>query len=117
LFTLNNTKVVSETVITERSDVRIGKVLSSAGAFTQSGQRNLEVGIANLGTAPIDDSSSVMEYLMRINTSEQGRIFISADGVFNFDRRLIGEYQAINAVLSDNGGTAIKYTNFEIVNN
>jgi hypothetical protein len=117
LFALNNTKVVAETVVAERSDIRIGKVLTSAGVFTQSGQRNFEVGLANLGTAPIDSSSSVMEYLMRVNNSEQGRIFIGADGAFNFDRRLTGEFQAINAVFSDNGGTAIPFTNFEIVNN
>lgn len=117
LFSLNNTKVVSETVVAERSDVRIGKVLTSAGVFTRSGQRNLEAGLANLGTAPIDSSSSLMEYLMRVNNSEQGRVFIGADGTFNFDRRLTGELQAINAVFSDNGGTAIPFTNFEIVNN
>jgi len=117
LFTLNNIKVTQETVVAERSDVRIGKVLTSAGVFTGTSDRNLETGVANLGTAPIDSSSSVMDYLMRVNTSEQGRIFISASGVFNFDRRLIGEFQAINAVLSDAGGTAIPFTDFEIVNN
>jgi len=117
LFTLNNIKVNQDTVIAERSDQRIAKVLSSAGVFTGASDRNLEVGVANLGTAPIDSSSSVMDYLMRVNTSEQGRIFISASGVFNFDRRLIGEFQSINAVLSDTGGTAIQFTDFEIVNN
>jgi hypothetical protein len=117
LFTLNNIKVNQDVVVAERSDLRIGKVLSSAGVFTGASDRNLEAGVANLGTAPIDSSSSVMDYLMRVNTSEQGRIFISANGVFNFDRRLVGEFQAINAVLSDAGGTAIPYTDFEIVNN
>jgi hypothetical protein len=116
LFTLNNIKVPADAVVAERSDVRIGKVLTSAGVFTRPTERNLEVGEANLGNAPIDSSSSVMEYLMRVNNSEQGRIFIGASGTFNFDRRLIGEYQAINAVLSDAGGTAIPFTNFEIVN-
>jgi hypothetical protein len=117
LFQLNNIKVNQDVVVAERSDVRIGKVLTSVGVFTGSSDRNLEAGVANLGTAPIDSSSSVMDYLMRVNTSEQGRIFISASGVFNFDRRLVGEFQAINAVLSDAGGTAIPYTDFEIVNN
>ena len=116
LFQLNNIKVNQDVVVAERSDVRIGKVLTSAGVFAGVADRNLEVGVANLGTAPIDSSSSVMDYLMRVNTSEQGRIFVSASGVFNFDRRLIGELQSINAVLSDAGGTAIPFTDFEIVN-
>jgi hypothetical protein len=44
-------------------------------------------------------------------------VFIKADGTFAFDRRLLGELQDLDAVLSDAGGTAIPYTDFEIVNN
>ena len=117
LFELNNRKIVGSTVVAQRSDQRIDTVLSDNSLFTRPGQRDLEVGIANLGTAPIDNSSSVLEYLMRINNSEQGRVFVKADGTFAFDRRLIGEVQDLDAVLSDAGGTAIPYSSFEIVTN
>jgi hypothetical protein len=116
LFRLNNTKVAAGSAIPERSDVRINKVLSSVNAFSKPGQRVLEEGVANLGNAPIDGSSSVLDYLMRVNNSEQGRIFMKADGTFAFDRRLLGELQDLDAVLSDAGGTAIRYSSFEIVN-
>jgi hypothetical protein len=44
-------------------------------------------------------------------------VFIKADGTFAFDRRLLGELQDLDAVLSDAVGTAIPYSSFEIVNN
>ena len=117
LFRLNNTKIASGSVVPERSDVRIDKVLSSVGAFGKPGQRVLEAGVANLGNAPIDSSSSVMEYLMRVHTSEQGRIWVDGAGRFHFDRRLVGKLQAIDGYLSDVAGTAIPYTTFDIVSN
>jgi hypothetical protein len=117
LFRLNNTKIAAGSVTPQRSDVRIDSVLSSVNAFGKAGQRVLEEGVANLGNAPIDGSSSVMEYLMRINTSEQGRIWVDGAGNFHFDRRLLGKLQAINGYLSDTGGTAIPFTTFDIVSN
>ena len=117
LFRLNNTKISATTVTPERSDVRVNKVLSSVGAFSRPGQRVLETGIAKLGSAPIDDSSSVLEYLLRVHNSEQGRIWVDGAGNFHFDRRLLGELQAIDGYLSDAGGTAIPYTTFDIVSN
>jgi hypothetical protein len=117
LFRLNNTKVAAGAVTPERSDVRINKVLTSVGAFSRPGQRVLEAGIANLGSAPIDASSSVLEYLMRVHTSEQGRIWVDGAGNFHFDRRLVGDLEEIDGYLSDVAGTAIPYTTFDIVSN
>ena len=117
LFRLNNTKIASGSVVPERSDVRINKALSSVNAFSKPGQRVLEEGAANLGNAPIDASSSVLEYLMRVHTSEQGRIWVDGAGNFHFDKRLLGELQAIDGYFSDVAGTAIPYTTFDIVSN
>jgi hypothetical protein len=117
LFRLNNTKIPAGSVVPERSDLRIDKALTSVNAFGKPGQRVLEQGVANLGSAPIDASSSVMEYLMRVHTAEQGRIWVDGSGNFHFDKRLIGKLQSINAYLSDTGGTAIPYTTFDIVSN
>ena len=117
LFRLNNTKVAAGAVTPERSDERIEKVLTSVGAFSRPGQRVVQTGIANLGSAPIDSSSSVLEYLMRVHTSEQGRIWVDGAGNFHFDRRLTGDFQAIDGYLSDVVGTAIPYTTFDIVSN
>jgi len=115
LFTLDKKQIPSGPVTPERSDVRIGKALSSVGAFNRPGQRILEEGIAKLGSAPVDSSSTVLQYLMRVQLPEQGRIWVDGAGNFHFDRRLVGELEAIEAYLSDAGGTAIHYTTFDIV--
>jgi hypothetical protein len=117
LFGLNNTKIAEGAVTPERSDVRVNKVLTSVGAFSRPGQRVLEAGIAKLGSAPIDASSSVLEYILRVHNSEQGRVWVDGAGNFHFDRRLVGELEAIDGYLSDAGGTAIPYTTFDIVSN
>jgi hypothetical protein len=117
LFSLNNRKTPLFTTVAQRSDQRITKVFDEAGLFTNTGKRDLEVGIANLGTARVDESASILEYLQRINNSEQGRIFIKGNGTFAFDRRMIGELENFDAVLSDAGGTAIKYSSFDVVSN
>lgn len=116
LFTMNNIVVTNFTPAVQYSGARIGTVLNNAGLFAQAGDRDIDTGIAKLGTAPIDQSATVLEYLQRINVAEMGRIFIKANGAFAFDRRLTGDYQAIEATLADTGGTAIPFTEFEIVN-
>ena len=117
LFTLNNSKTTYFTATAERSDTRINTVLSNAGVFSKSGQRVLETGLANLGTAPVDETASVLEYILRINNSEQGRVWVDGSGNFHFDRRLVGELQSVEATFADTGGTAIPFTTFDIVNN
>jgi len=117
LFGLNNSKTTFFTATAERSDTRINTVLTNAGVFAKDGQRILETGVANLGTAPVDETASVLEYLLRINNSEQGRVWVDGSGNFHFDRRLVGELQSIDATLADTGGTAIPFTTFDIVNN
>jgi hypothetical protein len=117
LFSLNNIKTPSFTTTVQYAGARINTVLDNAGLFTRTGDRDIDTGVAKLGTAPVDQSASVLEYLQRINNSEQGRFFIEANGQFAFDQRLTGVYQAIDATLSDNGGTAIPFTEFDIVSN
>jgi len=117
LFGLNNSKTTFFTATAERSDTRINTVLTNAGVFSKDGQRILETGLANLGNAPVDETASVLEYILRINNSEQGRVWVDGSGNFHFDRRLVGELQSIDATLADTGGTAIPFTTFDIVNN
>jgi hypothetical protein len=117
LYSLNNIKTPAFTPSVQYAGARINTVLTNAGLFTKPDDRDINTGIAKLGTAAVDESASVLEYLQRINNSEQGRIFIKANGAFAFDQRLIGEYQAIEATLADTGGTAIPFTEFDVVSN
>lgn len=115
LYRLANQQIPGGAVTPERSDLRIDKALTSVGAFTRPGQRVLETGVAYLGSAPIDNSTKVLDYLLRVHLPEQGRIWVDGSGNFHFDRRLLGELQNIECYFSDVAGTAIPYTSFEIV--
>jgi hypothetical protein len=115
LFQLNNITTATFTPTVEYTGERINTVLTNAGLFTGTGQRDIATGVGKLGTAPVDGSASVIESLQRLNGSELGRVFIKADGAFAFDQRLTGDFQAIEATLADTGGTAIPFTEFEII--
>ena len=115
LFNMNNITTTSFTPTVQYTGDRMRTVLDNAGLFTRPGDRDMDTGVGKLGTAPVDASASVIEYLQRLNGSELGRFFVKADGSFAFDQRLTGVYQAIDATLADTGGTAIPFTEFEIV--
>lgn len=117
LFNMNNITTTSFTPTVQYTGDRIRTVLDNAGLFTRPGERDIATGVGRLGTAPVDGSASVIEYLQRLNGSELGRFFIKADGSFAFDQRLTGDLQAIEAILADTGGTAIPFTEFDIVSN
>lgn len=114
LFKANNVKLGAQTIVAERSDQRITKILDSVNLFV--GNRALDTGVANLGTAPMDVGASVIDYLARINNSEQGRIFINKSGVFTMQSRVGRKLGNTVATLSDTGSN-VKYQSFEIVNN
>jgi hypothetical protein len=115
LFNMNNIETKTFTPIVQYTGDRMRTVLDNAGLFTKPNDRDIDTGIGKLGTAPVDASAKVIEYLQRLNGSELGRFFIKADGSFAFDQRLTGVFQAIDATLADTGGTAIPFTEFEIV--
>lgn len=114
LFRLATRQIPGGAVTPERSDLRIDKALTSVGAFSRPGQRVLETGLAYLGSSPIDNSTTVLDYLMRVHLPEQGRVWVDGAGNFHFDRRLVGELQNIECYFSDVAGTAVPYTSFEI---
>lgn len=116
LFQLNNVKVPDQTVIVERSDQRIEKLLTSVGAF--SGIRDLAVGAANLGLAPVDVGASMLDQINRVNNSERGRIFVSRTGRLTMHKRVDRELTATVATLTDVvTDSNVRFMSFEIANN
>lgn len=114
LFKANNVKIPAQVTVAERTDQRITKVLDGAGMFPAN--RTLDVGVGNLGTAPIDGNTSVRDYLGRINASEAGRVFVSRSGRLTMQKR-IGAIQVNLALTVSDNGTNVGYTHFEIANN
>lgn len=114
LFKANNAKLPEIVYVAQRSDERIVTLVDSAGMFTPA-LRNLDVGVANLGRAPIPAGTSLQQALAIVNNSEQGRVFISRSGVLTFHKRIGREPRAPLATLTDTSKDG--YQTFEIVNN
>jgi hypothetical protein len=106
------------TPVAQRSDERVVTVLTrpEVNVFTSAGQRVIESGDANLGTQSVEAGVKVGDYFDRIQTAEQGRIFITRDGKFAFQRRVPTRAVAGTPLeFSDTTGSGIPFRNFEVV--
>ena len=89
---LANTTLVAHTVTQELTNARINTVLDYTEVLYQ-GARNIGTGSSTLGASAsssgfnIADGTNLLTYLQLVNTSEQGYLFISADGTLTFKGR------------------------------
>lgn len=74
--------------------------------------RDIDPGIANLSTYPIDANSNAMSYLQKIGSSEPGLVFVDKEGKFTFRDRATA---VTSASLIAFGGTGIPFQNLEVV--
>lgn len=104
---LANTTLVAHTVTTELTDARINTVLDYTEVAYQ-GARNIGTGSSTLGASAtssgfnIADGTNLLTYLQLVNTSEQGYLFIAADGTLTFKGR--------SSVLNPVAGATFSYT-------
>jgi hypothetical protein len=113
--TFNNIKLAAQSTTQESSGVRINTVLNSAGVLTSSSERNVATGVAIIGAVPIEDGASLQDYLLRIQNCEYGRMFMSRNGAFIAQSRVLPEVINLAATLSDTG-SGIEYDTFDIAN-
>ena len=104
---LANTTLVAHTVTAETTNARINTVLNYTEVAYQ-GARNIGTGSSTLGASAtssgfnIADGTNLLTYLQLVNTSEQGYLFISADGTLTFKGR--------TSVLNPVSGATFSYT-------
>jgi hypothetical protein len=104
---LANTTLVAHTVTAETTNARINTVLNYTEVAYQ-GARNIGTGSSTLGASAtssgfnIADGTNLLTYLQLVNTSEQGYLFISADGTLTFKGR--------SSVLNPVSGATFSYT-------
>jgi hypothetical protein len=104
---LANTTLVAHTVTAETTNARINTVLNYTEVSYQ-GARNIGTGTSNLGASAsssgfnIADGTNLLTYLQLVNTSEQGYLYIAADGTLTFKGR--------SSVLNPVSGATFSYT-------
>ena len=104
---LANTTLIARTVTQETTNARINTVLDYTEVQYQ-GARNIGTGSSTLGASAsssgfnIADGTNLLTYLQLVNTSEQGYLFIAADGTLTFKGR--------SSVLNPVAGATFSYT-------
>jgi len=95
----------------ELSNVRLSAVLDLPEVDFPLAQRDIDTGTQTLGGASaftVPAGTNVLEYCTRINTAEQGRLFMSRNGDLTFQPRIGNTLSASVADFHDDG-TNIKF--------
>ena len=104
---LANQDLNAFTPFVESSGARVETVLNRP-EITYQGSRNISAGSSQLGAFAVPAETNVLNYLQQVTRSEQGYLFISADGSLTFKGRTDVLSQIADAVFNDNG-TNIPY--------
>lgn len=109
-YTLAQTQVAEWNVSEELASTRVANLLDlpEVNAFTGVGERSIETSITTLGGSAsytVADGTNALQYLGEIQTAEQGRIFVSREGQFVFQRRVGTTLSGPVLILSDTGAT------------
>lgn len=75
------------TAVEELSGARVTAVLDMPSVNWASENRDIDAGVATLGTGVFEGNA--LEYLTKVETSEQGALFIGRDGRFKFKDRSV----------------------------
>ena len=104
---LANTTLTAHTVTAETTNARINTVLDYTEVAYQ-GAQNIGIGSSTLGASAtssgfnIADGTNLLTYLQLVNTSEQGYLYVAADGTLTFKGR--------TSVLNPVSGATFSYT-------
>ena len=104
---LANQDLNAFTPTAELSGARVSAILNRP-EINYQGARQIGTGQSNLGAYAIEAETNVLNYLQLVTTSEQGYLFISADGALTFK----GRDEVLNPVPNANfatNGTALPY--------
>ncbi len=104
---LANQNLAAVTPSAETSGTRINTVLNYSEVNYQ-GSRAIDTGSSTLGAYAIAQDTNVLNYLQQINTSEQGYLFMSANGTLTFK----GRSSVLNPVAGatfNTDGTGLRY--------
>jgi hypothetical protein len=104
---LANQNLTAVTPSAQATGARINTVLSYSEVNYQ-GARAIDTGSSTLGAYAIPQDTNVLNYLQQINTSEQGYLFMSANGTLTFKGRSSVLNPVAGATFNTNG-TGLPY--------
>jgi hypothetical protein len=114
-YLLAQTQMAAFNPSAELSGARVSTVLALP-EVDYTGTTNIDTGTVNLGhdsSYNVDAGTNTLNYLNQINEAEQGRLFMSRDGVLTFQNR-IGATLSGSVITFADDGTAAKYDEVEV---
>jgi len=111
-FTLLARQSYSATSITQLSGARVSAVLDSNGVLWPESEREISEGISELGPDVFDGNA--LEYLQKIETSEQGALFIGKDGKLVFKSRSDATPTSQTLLTFADDGTGIPFSSVQV---
>lgn len=111
-FTSLARQLVDGTGTPQATGARVNAILDQAGVQWPSGARNISTGLSTLGADAIDGNA--LEYLQKVETSEQGALFIAKNGDLTFLDRNDAAARTTNLVTFADDDTGISYTSVAV---
>ena len=115
-YLLSQTVLDEFNVDEELSNVRLEAVLDLPEVNFPIAARNISTGVATLGGSAaftVSQGVNVLNYCIQINQAEQGRLFMSREGILTFQPRIGNTLSGSVADFHDDG-TNIKYNELAI---
>jgi hypothetical protein len=103
LAQLAQTNLVGFNPSQQLTSERVDAILSRNEVAWSTALREINPGLATVGTVAYEDNTNVLEALQALQVSENGRFYASRDGMLVFDPRIETSFGTAVAVL---GGTA-----------
>lgn len=97
------------TATTQLTGERIEAVLSQPTVAWPLTQRSIDVGTNQVGADVFD--GNVLQYLQKVEASEQGQLFMSREGYVRFVNGAVTITSGLSAVLFADDGTGVPYKN------
>jgi hypothetical protein len=114
LAQLAQTNLVGFNPSSQLTSERVDAILSRNEVSWSTALREINAGLATVGTVAYEDNANVLEALQALQISENGRFYASRDGMLVFDPRTQVSFGTAVAVL---GGTAVTDVPIRSLNN
>jgi hypothetical protein len=100
-YLLARTALAEQTPSLQTSSARVSAVLAFP-EVNYTGPTDIAADpVATLGAYQINNATPVMDYLAQISNAEQGRIFISREGVLTFQKRISASFSGPSILFGD----------------
>jgi hypothetical protein len=118
---LTATELSEFTNIEEKSGERVLRILNRPEVAWPTGKRDIEQGRRTLQADTVTENTNVLQYLQLIATTETGQIFISKDGLFVFQDRIVAPPLVDDLIFTDgtdttpSDATKVGYSDIQVV--